>query len=249
MGSSYQRKAMVAQRMIWGFALANLAFLIVTVVVYYDFIEAKVVAATGPETALAESPAPTPAPARPRVAARPMPTVLKLKPARDSIYRPRIRSLSASADEQNEPTEPESLPTPPPDETTLSAAPEPQRSEDELTQQERRARLRHELNLPDYEILHATSVGGSGRMYAEILAPNLEQNISSRELKRVAKNIAEVENLDSLVLYCTREAHLAHYSMSYSDEHPQALKDGLMCYIDRGWFKRAGPKDWGLSSR
>jgi len=99
--------------------------------------------------------------------------------------------------------------------------------------------------LPPYEILHSAWISPT-RKYAEILVPSLSTQSPKKEIKRVAKALVKKENLYRLVLYCTREARKAHYSMDYSDTHPQALSQGLLCYIDRGWFRLAGPKDWGI---
>ncbi|MCH8852129.1 MAG: hypothetical protein IID41_05690 [Planctomycetes bacterium] len=48
--------------------------------------------------------------------------------------------------------------------------------------------------------------------------------------------------LDDLTLYCTRQAHEAHYSMDYADRHPDALARGLLGSLERGRFKPYKPR-------
>ncbi len=90
---------------------------------------------------------------------------------------------------------------------------------------------------PKYEILFQTDDPLGRRVYAEVLVPALSPRTPKRDRRRVSRKIAELEGLDDLTLYCTRQAHEAHYSMDYADRHPDALARGLLGSLERGRFK------------
>ena len=96
--------------------------------------------------------------------------------------------------------------------------------------------------LPHYEILHAISEFNSTRIYAEVLIPDLPRDMPAKRLKRLVKAIAEHEGFDSMTVYRTRLARKAHYSMSFADDHPEALAEGLVGDYSRGRFKAYKPK-------
>ena len=90
---------------------------------------------------------------------------------------------------------------------------------------------------PEYEILFQTDDPLGRRVYAEVLVTALSPQTPKRDRRRVSRTIAELEGLDDLTLYCTRQAHEAHYSMDYADRHPDALARGLLGSLERGRFK------------
>ena len=95
---------------------------------------------------------------------------------------------------------------------------------------------------PEYEILFQTDDPLGRRVYAEVLVPALSPQTPKRDRRRVSRTIAELEGLDDLTLYCTRQAHEAHYSMDYADRHPDALARGLLGSLERGRFKPYNPR-------
>ncbi len=95
---------------------------------------------------------------------------------------------------------------------------------------------------PEYEILFQTDDPLGRRVYAEVLVPALSAQTPKRDRRRVSRTIAELEGIDDLTLYCTRQAHEAHYSMDYSDTHPDALARGLLGSLERGRFEEYNPR-------
>ncbi len=95
---------------------------------------------------------------------------------------------------------------------------------------------------PEYEILFQTDDPLGRRVYAEVLVTALSPQTPKRDRRRVSRTIAELEGLDDLTLYCTRQAHEAHYSMDYADAHPDALARGLLGSLERGRFKPYKPR-------
>ena len=95
---------------------------------------------------------------------------------------------------------------------------------------------------PVYEILFQTDDPLGRRVYAEVLVPALSPQTPKRDRRRVSRTIAELEGIDDLTLYCTRQAREAHYSMDYSDAHPNALAQGLLGSLERGRFKAYNPR-------
>ncbi len=95
---------------------------------------------------------------------------------------------------------------------------------------------------PEYEILFQTDDPLGRRVYAEVLVTALSPRTPKRDRRRVSRKIAELEGLDDLTLYCTRQAHEAHYSMDYADRHPDALARGLLGSLERGRFKPYKPR-------
>ena len=95
---------------------------------------------------------------------------------------------------------------------------------------------------PDYEILFQTDDPLGRRVYAEVLVLALSPQTPKRDRRRVSRTIAELEGLDDLTLYCTRQAHEAHYSMDFADRHPDALARGLLGSLERGRFKPYKPR-------
>jgi len=95
---------------------------------------------------------------------------------------------------------------------------------------------------PEYEILFQTDDPLGRRVYAEVLVTALSPRTPKRDRRRVSRKIAELEGLDDLTLYCTRQAHEAHYSMDYADRHPDALTRGLLGSLERGRFKPYKPR-------
>ena len=75
----------------------------------------------------------------------------------------------------------------------------------------------------------------------EVLVPSLSPATPTRERRRVARAIVELEGLQDLTLYCNREARQAHYSMEFADLHPEALIQGLLGTLERGRFKPYRP--------
>lgn len=97
---------------------------------------------------------------------------------------------------------------------------------------------KHRLpGVPEYQVLLSIDGLSRDRTYGEVLIPELSPRMPLKERERIARIIAEHESLDSLTLYSTREARLAHYSMDYADGHPDALKKGLVGILERGRFK------------
>ncbi len=95
---------------------------------------------------------------------------------------------------------------------------------------------------PEYEILFQTDDPLGRRVFAEVLVTALSPQTPKRDRRRVSRTIAELEGLDDLTLYCTRQAHEAHYSMDYADAHPDALARGLLGSLERGRFKPYKPR-------
>ena len=95
---------------------------------------------------------------------------------------------------------------------------------------------------PEYEILFQTDDPLGRRVFAEVLVSALSPRTPKRDRRRVSRVIAELEGLDDLTLYCTRQAHEAHYSMDYADAHPDALARGLLGTLERGRFKPYKPR-------
>lgn len=97
-------------------------------------------------------------------------------------------------------------------------------------------------DVPEYEILFRTDDPLGRRVYAEVLVPSLSPDTPTRERRRVARAIVELEGLQDLTLYCSREARRAHYSMEFADRHPEALVQGLLGTLERGRFKPYRPR-------
>ncbi len=95
---------------------------------------------------------------------------------------------------------------------------------------------------PEYEILFQTDDPLGRRVFAEVLVPALSPQTPKRDRRRVSRTIADLEGLDDLTLYCTRQAHEAHYSMDFADAHPDALANGLLGSLERGRFKPYKPR-------
>ena len=95
---------------------------------------------------------------------------------------------------------------------------------------------------PKYEILFQTDDPLGRRVYAEVLVPALSPHTPKQHRRQVSRTIAKLEGLDDLTLYCTRQAHEAHYSMDYADRHPEALARGLLGSLERGRFKPYNPR-------
>ncbi len=91
--------------------------------------------------------------------------------------------------------------------------------------------------VPDYEVLFSIDAFGNDRRYGEILVPSLSPRTLPGERRRIAEAIAQLEQLDDLTLYCTREAREAHYSMDFAETHPRALDQGLLGSLERGRFR------------
>lgn len=96
-------------------------------------------------------------------------------------------------------------------------------------------------DVPEYEILFRTDDPLGRRVYAEVLVPSLSPATPTRERRRVARAIVELEGLQDLTLYCNRDARQAHYSMEFADLHPEALIQGLLGTLERGRFKPYRP--------
>lgn len=93
----------------------------------------------------------------------------------------------------------------------------------------------------DYTVLFRTDNPTDSRVFGEVLVPTLSPQTPNSERRRVARAVAALEGLDDLTLYCTRQAHEAHYSMEYSSLYPDALDEGLLGRLERGRFKPHKP--------
>lgn len=95
--------------------------------------------------------------------------------------------------------------------------------------------------IPDYVVLFRTDNPTDKRVFGEVLVPTLSPQTPNKERRRIARAVAAFEGLDDLTLYCTRQAHEAHYSMEFSSLHPDALDEGLLGRLERGRFKPHKP--------
>ena len=89
-----------------------------------------------------------------------------------------------------------------------------------------------EVNLPQYTTLFSVDlISGKGK-FGEVLIPSYSKEIKSGEREKVFRKIMENEGWISLSAYSTEDAYKANSSESFSKQHPNALKDGLLGGID-----------------
>ena len=157
--------------------------------------------------------------------------------------RPAVAAIAVAEIPQPPPV-PEPAPVPQPDlveaaRTALAADPIVEEFAVASTAPERPA---PPPGFPEYEILFQTDDPLGRRVFAEVLVSALSPRTPKRDRRRVSRVIAELEGLDDLTLYCTRQAHEAHYSMDFADAHPDALARGLLGTLERGRFKPYNPR-------
>lgn len=94
-------------------------------------------------------------------------------------------------------------------------------------------------DLPEYEVLERIAQM-NGRVYGDVLVPSIPRSTPSEEIKQLAIDICNQENLDDVCLYCTEEAFEANYDWNYSETHPNALRDGYLGSLINGSFTAGG---------
>ena len=92
------------------------------------------------------------------------------------------------------------------------------------------------MELPEYQVVNVTDqlVGGK---FGEILIPSLKVDMDVDSLSQIAFAILEREGLDEGSFYVTESARKADFSASYSEQHPNAAKEGYLGAIRKGQFE------------
>jgi len=98
-----------------------------------------------------------------------------------------------------------------------------------------RQKSKPSYKLPKYSILDEVTLFSGGK-YGDILITSFSRKTSLDELKSAAKEIARSEGFDEISLYSTKEAFKANFSSSYSESHPNALKNGYLGSYKDGVF-------------
>jgi len=91
--------------------------------------------------------------------------------------------------------------------------------------------------LPAYVIINQIELK-SGGIHGDILITSFSTDTPTKVCESVLKCIAEKEGFTEASLYCTREAYQANLSSSYSEAHPNALKEGYLGHLKEGKFTR-----------
>lgn len=91
--------------------------------------------------------------------------------------------------------------------------------------------------LPAYVIIDQIELI-SGGIHGDILITSFSKDTSIKVCESVLKSIAKKEGFTEASLYCTREAYQANLSSSYSEAHPNALKEGYLGHLKEGKFTR-----------
>lgn len=81
--------------------------------------------------------------------------------------------------------------------------------------------------LPEYIIIDQLDLTSGGR-HGDILIKSFSKETSLNKREKIIKKIIEKENFTQADLYCTREAFEANMNSSYSESHPNALKNGYL---------------------
>lgn len=90
--------------------------------------------------------------------------------------------------------------------------------------------------LPEYIIIDQMDLLSGGR-YGDILVESYSTDTPMNVREKTLRAIMGKENFTEASLYCTREAYKANMSSSYSESHPQALKEGYLGMVwDDGKF-------------
>lgn len=89
--------------------------------------------------------------------------------------------------------------------------------------------------MPAYRIL-STGHRTIGSKSGEVLIPTLSRTTSARDRESIARRIARLEGIDELSIYSSEEAYQANVSGPYAEQHPEALRRGLLGMIRSGAF-------------
>ncbi len=83
--------------------------------------------------------------------------------------------------------------------------------------------------IPGYEVLDETKLSdGSGEICVEVLVESLSRATPVAERERIARVIAARQSTTYVLLYCTRIAMKANYSLKAKNANPGALEDGFL---------------------
>ena len=93
--------------------------------------------------------------------------------------------------------------------------------------------------LPAYIIIDQVELI-SGGIHGDILITSFSKDTPINVCESVLKSIAKKEGFTEASLYCTREVYQANLSSSYSEAHPNALKEGYLGHLKEGKF--TGPR-------
>lgn len=89
--------------------------------------------------------------------------------------------------------------------------------------------------LPEYIILDQVDLMAGGR-YGDVLIKSFSKKTPLKKRKEIIKAIMEKESFDQAALYSSREAFKANINSSYSESHPNALKNGYLGSMENNEF-------------
>lgn len=88
------------------------------------------------------------------------------------------------------------------------------------------------LELPQYTTLFSVDLLSGKGKFGEVLIPSFSKKMESKDKEKALRNILKAEGWISITAYSTEDAYKANSSQSFSNSHPNALKDGLLGSID-----------------